>query len=145
MAQSKQMAICDAVAALLASVASGNVAQDRDYVLPTDKASQVHVNYSSSEPQEGMVYNVHPRDFATEIEVDVLARKSGSTQAAKVADALWVEIYGLVMANQTLGGLAIQLDPGGWDLVQDQADTSLCQLRGRFTVVHRTDNNSISS
>lgn len=148
MAQSKQVALRAAVAALLLAgtpLASGNVLQNRNYVLPQGVAAQIHVDATGSEFLELHLGNDSPRDWDTEIELRILARKSASVEASDVADALWVDAYGRVLADPTLGGLVWQLEPGDMTSDPDEADTSVCRLIWRFTVKHRTTNNSISA
>jgi hypothetical protein len=147
MAQSKHSAIRAAVAALLTTapaVAGGRIYQNREFALATDVASQVHINYDGSDPSE-IVITGAPVDWDTAIEITAKARTSGGVSAEDAADALWVEIYSRVMANQALGGLVGQLSAGSAFVERDEADTAVCKLTWRFTVKHRTDNNSIAS
>jgi hypothetical protein len=145
MANSKHLALCAAVATAIASVAGGRVRQDRAFKLAGDVSSQVHVNFRRTTPEQVVMYMDHPRDWVTDIDIAVLARKTGGDEAAVVVDAIWVEIYGLVMADASLGGLADYLEPGDVDVSPDEADNSVCRLDWRITVRHRTDNLSIAS
>jgi hypothetical protein len=148
MATSKHIEIRAAVAALFLAgtpLAGGNVLQNRDFALAGDVAKQLHVNLAGSTPEDSPVYAGRPRDWSTEIELVVLARADGGSQAHDVADAIWVDAYGRLMANQTLGGLVMGVDPGEMTVDPDEADTSLCRLTWRFTCKHRTTNDSISS
>lgn len=148
MAVSAQLAICNAVAALFAvapALADGQIHNTRDFSLATGVARQINVNFASSDPSDAVIYTGNPRDWTTEIELVIQARKIGSDEAPVVADALWVEAYARVMADQSLGGLVNKLDPGGAQVDPGQADTSLCRLIWRISCEHRTSNDSISS
>jgi hypothetical protein len=61
-----------------------------------------------------------------------------------VADAVWCDVYARVMANQSLGGLAMCVTPGAMTVETDEAETSLAQITWRFAVLHRTDRNVIT-
>lgn len=145
MAQSKHMQLRDAVAAAIASVAGGRVYRNRAFTLAKSASSQVHVNLRDADLEQPTMYAGHPRDWLTDVQVVVLARRDGSAEADDVVDALWVEIYGLVMADASLGGLADDLQPGPMRITEDQADTSVARLEWLVTARHRTGNNSISS
>lgn len=143
---SKQLQIRAALAALL--TASGGIGalvfENRDFALATGVSAQVHVNLRSSEPFDMLVYTDHPRDWRTEIEFVALTRKTGATEAGDAADALWVQIYQRVMADQGLGGLAWELLPGEATVEVDEADTSVARLTWLLTVNHRTTNNTLT-
>jgi hypothetical protein len=61
-----------------------------------------------------------------------------------VADAVWVDAWAIVMADQSLGGLvqAIDLAPVLRD--RDEADTDVHCITWQFTVMHRTTNNVLT-
>lgn len=147
MAASAQLQLRAAMAALLLAdtpLAGGRVHENRELQLATGVDSQVHVNFRGSRPTDMVIYTGHPREWMTEIELVFLARKSGGEEASDVADALWAEAYGRVMADQSLGGLAMDLLPGEVIVDDAEADTSLCRLTWTVTVQHRTSNNSLT-
>lgn len=144
MAASKHLQIRAAVAALVASVAGGRIHQNRDFNLATGIDSQVHVNFRRTDPDRVAMYSGHPVDWATELEIKVLARKVASQEAGDVADEIWVQVFGLVMADQSLGGRAAYLEPGTADVENAEGDTTTARLTWTLTVQHRTDNNSIA-
>ena len=146
MSQSQHVAIRMAVAALLSAapaLAGIKVHQNRDFDLPTGAAQQIHVNLAGTDGAEEVMEGA-PIDWRTELAVTVKARRSGLTGASDVADATWVVLYGLLRSDQSLGGLAMSISPGSANVDTDEADTSLARLDWRFTVEHRTDNNSIT-
>jgi hypothetical protein len=145
MAQSKQVQLRSAVAAMLATLTvDGGIHENREFTLGTDHASQVHVNLRSTDPTAPVMYANHPLDWKTELEIVVLARKAGAIEAADVADALWAQIFALVMADQSIGGRADFLEPGVAEIDDDQADTSLCRLTWSVSAQHRTASNTIT-
>lgn len=148
MDQSAHLAIRAAIAALMLAgtpLASGRVHENRDFVLAQGIDSQVHVNFVRTLPSEDELFTDQPRDWESEFELKFLTRASGGSQAHDVADALWVEAYARLMADQGLGGLVWDLQAGEAEVDTDEADTSVCRITWRFTCRHRTANNSIAS
>lgn len=145
MAASKHLAIRAAAAAALASMTlDGSLHLNRDLSLATGRHKSVHLNFLGTEPVDVVVYTDHPRDWNSEFELIVLARKFGGIEACDVADSIWVDAYSLLMADQSLGGLVEELVPGSVTVTDAEGDTSLCRLTWTFTAKHRTTNNSIS-
>lgn len=140
---SKHLQIRQAVSLALADVVQGRVRQNRNFNLPTGVDSQVHVNFRGSEPERGGIAGA-PIDWATEIEFVILARKVADQDASDVADAIWAEVFGLLMADQSLGGLAAYIEPGSAHVEDGEADTTTCRLTWSITVQHRTNNNAIA-
>lgn len=146
MATSKHLAIRAAVAALFAAapaLAGGRIFQNREYTLATGIDSQIHVNRVDSDPNVDVLFGA-PIDWQTQIEAVVKARRSGATEAEDVADAIWTDAYARLMADQGLGGLAMQVTQGAVSFGQDEADTDVAEITWRFAVMHRTDSNLIS-
>jgi hypothetical protein len=145
MANSQHYAVRAAVAALFtgAPLAGGNVFQNRDYALAADVASQIHVNRNTSQPEAIQITGA-PIDWTTEIELRFKARKTVSASADDVCDQLWVAAAALLLSNQTLGGLAMQIDPGDVSFEQDSGDTAVAEITQLFKVMHRTAGNTIS-
>lgn len=142
---SKHLQIRAAVAAAIATVAEQRVVQNRDFTLAKGVDSQVHVNFRGSDPDKvSMSLAGHPIDWSTEIEIQVLARKIADQEASDAADAIWAQLFALVMADQTLAGKADYLEPGSVDVEDAEGDTSTCRLTWTLTVRHRTDSNSIT-
>lgn len=146
MAISKHMAIRAAVAALFAAgpaLAGGRIFQNREYSLAVGVASQIHVNRVEADPN-GDILTGAPIDWVTQLEVVIKARKAAAVEAEDVADDIWTEAYARLMADQSLGGLAMQLTQGAVSFDQDEADTDVASITWRFSVSHRTANNVIS-
>jgi hypothetical protein len=148
MANSKHHAIGSYIAALMTAapaLAGGFVFENRDYALPTDRAAQLHVNVRNSPPMEPLAGVDSPIDWETTIEFTVLARRADGVEASAAADAIWTDVYGRVMADRGLGGLAWGFEPGEMNSEPDEADTSLTRLTWLIKVSHRTDATSIST
>jgi hypothetical protein len=142
---SKHLALRAAVATALAGVAGGRVYQNRSFSLATGVESQVHVNFRQADPEkDSMSLAGRPLDWSTEIELVILARKIADQEAADAVDAIWVQAFAAVMADQTLGGLADYLVPGSASVDDGEGDTSTARLTWTLTVTHRTSNNAIS-
>jgi hypothetical protein len=148
MANSRHYAIVQYVAALLIAgtpVAGGRVYEGLDYAMPPDAASQVHVLLDGiDDPDASLMYPNAPIDWTDHFIVVIKARRSGIDPAEKVADAVWTDVYARVLADRTFGGLLELFTPGGVAPDRDQADTDVALLTWRFTVLHRTTDNSIA-
>lgn len=154
MANSLQLALRDAVAALLLAdppLAAGEVHTNREAPLPVGGApSMINVRFVRSAPvevdaQAMLLSSTSIRDWLTELQIVIQARKVDDDEAATVADALWVAAHDRVMAAQSLGGLAIGLFPGEHSVEDELADTTLCRATWSFQVLHRSTGNSIAS
>jgi hypothetical protein len=146
MAQSQQAAIRAAVAALMHAgtpLCGGRIHENRAFQLPQGAAAQLHVNYRQSDP-ERIAFGGNPIDWTTEIELVIKTRAVGGVTAEDAADAIWVDAFARLMADQSLGGLVSDLQPGTAAAEDDQADTGTCRLTWSFTVQHRTEQNSLA-
>lgn len=147
MANSKHLALRSAIAALMTAgtpLAGGNVLENRAFKLATGLASQLHVNFEGSETLALLLGLDAPQDWESTFELRILTRKSGGMEAGDCADAIWTDAYARLMADQTLGGLAWELTPGEMSIDTAEGDTSVSELTWRFTVKHRTTNNTIT-
>lgn len=145
MSNSKHLQLRAAVATALAGVAEGRVYQNRSFTLATGVESQVHVNFRQADPDKEVMYASHPVDWTTTIEVVILTRKIADQEAADAADAIWVDAFAAVMADQTLGGKADYLEPGTAIVDDGEGETSTARLTWSLTARHRTDSNSVST
>jgi hypothetical protein len=158
MARTKHRAIRAAVAALLRAggtsispaptlsapaLKKGLVFENRVYRLAEGVISQIHVNYTGSDPDRVAIKGA-PIDWTTSIELLIRARREGDTSAEDVADEAWADVYARLMADQTLGGLAAYLDPGSMQVIDDQGEVDVCQLLWNVQYRHDTANNSIT-
>jgi hypothetical protein len=147
MPASQHLQIRAAIAAALLTaqvLPAARIHENRELTLSNGVDSQLHVNFKQSRPREQVVYTSHPREWDSEYELVLLARKTAGEEASDVADLLWVAVYQAVMADTTLGGLSIDLLPGEATVDDAEGDTSLCRLTWSLTVQHRTSNNTLT-
>lgn len=147
MATSKHLQIRAALAAAIVAAGvlpAARVHENRDFTLATGIDSQLHVNFRQSRPEDVVVFSTQPRDWTSEYEIVILARKAAGVEASSAADALWASVYQAVMADRSIGGRAIDLEPGEASVAEDEGDTSLCRLIWTLAVQHRTENNTIT-
>ena len=74
--------------------------------------------------------------------VDVHARAEAS--ADKTADATCASVHSKLMADPTLGGLAVDLSEQGTEWDHEQSDQSLVVVRMRFAAWYRHPRNSLT-
>jgi hypothetical protein len=137
---SNHFAVRAAVAALFMgdpALAGDNVFENRDYTLAEGVTTQIHVNRVLSQP-EAVGTTGSPITWTTEIEMLFKARKSADIDADDACDQLWTGAFGKLLSNQTLGGLAMRIEPGDALFDQDPVDTNVAEITQRFTVMHRT-------
>lgn len=142
MATSQHLAVRNAVAALFAGLAGDRIFSNRDLPLPTDAASRIDVYRVSSDPEQPTTW--HPIDWKTLLRIEIRARSASGVSAEQVAEDLACACFERVMAAQDLGGLAQDLQPGGLEWDQDEADTAVARVTWEITVTHVTDNNVIT-
>lgn len=135
MAASQHLGIRDAVAALVTGLAAGTGENDPAPVA-TDQASRVNVKRVRSTPSQPTTS--HPIDWDTELQIEIIARVEA------VADDLACSCFAAVMADESLGGLATGLQPGGFDWDEDQAETTVHRVTWNLNVFHVTQNNVIT-
>jgi hypothetical protein len=143
MSQSKHQGIVTALATMLAALSGVAVIEGRDIPLDTSTAKQVNLFLDDSTPSTGMLTGA-PVDWITQLNVQIKARRTASSSAEAVADAVWVDAWQIVMADQSLGGLVQGLDLAPVLRERDEADTDVHCITWQFTVMHRTANNVLT-
>jgi hypothetical protein len=143
MSQSKHQAIVTQLTTMLGALSGVPVIEGRDIMLDTSTAKQVNLFLGDSTPNNDILTGA-PVDWITQINMQIKARRTASDSAEAVADAVWVDAWAIVMADQSLGGLvqAIDLAPVLRD--RDEADTDVHCITWQFTVMHRTTNNVLT-
>ena len=133
------MAVRDAFAAALLAdpPVSPRVEEQRELSLPQGVASQVSVFRDASDPSEGFIRGA-PVDWSTQLRVECKARTTAGATAERAADALCVAVYQRVMADPSLGGVALDLNPGPMRWEQDDLDTAVAVATQIFYARHRT-------
>lgn len=147
MSNSQHQTIVTAAVALLTAgtpLCGGRVYEGREYHLASTDASQIRVFLDESIPSAREITGA-PVDWTTTV-VNVIKsrRTSGATSAEQAADAIWVDVWARVMADQSLGGLVAMLDPQAVIRDRDEADTDLAVFTWRYIVQHRTSSNVIT-
>lgn len=139
-----QHAICQAVAAMLASlpmVGSGDVRVQRRRPMPQAVVAQVFVFYDESTPtlktSDSIVWK-------TRVRIEHVARDAAGTPADAAADAMLQESYSRILADRKLGGLATDVEPVGIAVTGDEADTALCAGQLLVDITHRCARASIA-
>lgn len=145
MAATLHLGIRAAVAALLnagTALAGGRIHQNRHYVLASSEASAIWVNRLDTAPERVVLGRL---DWRTELDVVIRTRTSGGTSAESAADTLSEAVFARVMTNPTLDGAAIDTVPGAITWEDEEADTPIAVCALRFTVIHRTSEESLSA
>lgn len=144
---SLHMALCRAIVALLTAsptLAGGNVTANRRRPMPASVKQQIFV-YLEESPAERGAIAAAPFDWRTRIRVECVARDDGPIDADTAADALGVQAYARILADTTLAGLALDVEPVGMAWAGDEADTALVACQLIFTVWHTSANNAIAA
>lgn len=146
MAVGKHQAIRNAVAAAYAAgtALSARIMENRELALPDGAPSQIQVYCVESIPDRPFVSTFAPVDWNTQLRTVIKTRKDGTTSADELADALLQGCFARLMADQSLGGLCQQLDPGPVTWEADELDSNVVMVSWVATATHRTDSNSIA-
>jgi len=142
----KHLGIRNAVAALLvALLPADRIHTNRAQSLPDGVASDIVVARRLSVPERNLAGATAPIDWQTELRITIRARTVGAATAEATADALMAQVYALVMTDTTLGGSAMDLDPGAMDWSEDEAETGLALVTWDCRVMHRTTFDDITT
>jgi hypothetical protein len=144
---SLHLGIRDAVAALYqagTALADGRIFENREFALATGVPSHLQVFRVDSDPQRVLLGGTAPIDWITTVRTVIKARADAGVSAEVAADAIAVQAYARVMADQTLGGLAEQLEPGKFEWDQDEADTDVSKVTWDVHVRHSSFADTIS-
>ncbi len=139
--------VCQAIAALLLVapvLALGNVVANRKRPMPLGINSQIFVYFEESSATRGEIRNA-PVDWRTRVRVECVARDVPGQLAETTADAMGVQVYARVMADVSLGGLALDVIPLAVGLAADEADAGLAAYQLMFEVWHRSQEGSIAA
>lgn len=137
MSNSAHMAVRNAVvAALLAApaLAGGRVVGNRRRPMAQEHPSQIFVYLEDAVASRTVLGLV---DWRTRIRVECLARATSTTPADDAADALAASAYARLMADTTLAGAAIDLDPQAIAWTEDETDPALSACQQIYTVWHQ--------
>ena len=137
------------VAAIVAALNAGTpvatqVARVRLRPLAASQAQAVVVRPLNSEVSEMALIPGHPVGWATAIAVECYARSSVALAPDVAVDSLVESVYARLMADTTLGGVVVALQPQsiGWDFDADGEQTTCATLV--FTARHRSPGATLS-
>lgn len=135
-------AVVDDLAA--AGIAGGRVS----HIYPSDAAlahEAVAVGVESSQPDAGTVASGFI-DWTTTLRVDCYVRFGvNARRPHEAVTALYGAVFARLLANPTLDGLCMDIEPGtaGWNYADDERQLAL--VSSVFRIRHRTSNNSTAS
>ena len=134
-----------AIQSAQAEMAGGNVQRGRAWPMAEQDQELVKVYLDQSTVTQFSLGG-QPNDWNTRVRCEYHARGTTADNAEVLADALLVQGLELVLADPTLGGLAIiGIEPIAMAWSSDDADTSVGIAQCLFQVVHRTPAHSIAA
>lgn len=116
----------------LTSVPAANVYRSRVQAFSKSESPALHLQWIQDSPNQTTHATI---DWSLTMKISVLIR--GSVPDA-IADAVVAEIYHKLMADPTLDGLVIGLDPGNSDFQIFEADNDAGVIGLEFVAVYRT-------
>ena len=134
------------VAALLAApaLAGGRVSEEADFdQLPESVDQAVSVAMLSSEPRAILLGATAPIDWRTTVRVLCFARRDTAGASGRASRALHASVYARLMADQTLGGLASQIDPPVMSADAALIGTRMGVLSADYVIHHRSSSTSL--
>lgn len=107
-------------------------------------SEQIRIFHESSSPERLGVFGA-PIDWRTTLRFEVMGREKLSPEAPAddVADALVGEVFAAMQSDLSLSGKTIDIEPGSLITTEDDADRSVTSIQMLFTLVHRTQGNTI--
>lgn len=140
---SKRELIMQAVKAALTGTSGvgSRVYRSRADKFGAAEAPAINIMPDSEDPTENTIGKV---DAKLNIEVQVYHRSS-TTPPDEQADSVVEEVFSRLMADSTLGGLAVDISETGtnWDF--DESDRTALLVRMRFAIWYRHNRNSLTS
>lgn len=127
------------------ALAGGALFKNRLRKLPEGNDQAVVVHFGSSSPSRGAIRGA-PVDWTTRVIVECYAREDNLDVAGESNSlALHRDVYDRLMADPSLGGLAMDLIDPELDTDADPADTDLACVIAQYTVLHRTDSHTLQA
>lgn len=142
MATKREQIMQAVMAALSGTTGVGSrIYRSRADKFSASEAPALNVLPDNEDPAE---YTTGKVDAKLAIEVQVYHRSS-STPPDQLADPVVEDVHARMMADSTLGGLAIDISENGtsWDF--DESDRTQLLVRMRFVIWHRHNRNSLTS
>ena len=138
-----------AVGAILAALSAGTpvapqVARVRLRPIAQATGTAVIVTPLATEVAEAALMPGYPVSWTTAIKVECYARSSAATTPDVAVDSLVADVYARLMADPTLGGVVISLQPQSinWDFDADGDNTACATLV--FNARHRSPGATLS-
>lgn len=135
---SRSLVIADHIETLLAGVSG--VTMHRDIVRAIDRAEQLALVVEQGDEPAPQAEFVGTRERLVEIKVSVVAKGSAPYS---LADAPLVAAHNLIMADRSLGGLALDIDEGPTNRQRDALEREVGVITKTYTVAYRTASDSL--
>lgn len=119
------------------ALADGGVHRARRRPMPEGVKGLINVYLGGSLPTRGSIAGA-PIDWLTAIRLETIARGDASTTGDQAALALHQKAWERLFGTPSLGGLAMDMEPGPIVSDEDEADTQLGVVIGTVQVMHRT-------
>lgn len=123
-------------------LADGGVTRARRRPLDEGKRQAINLYFGGSLPDRGTIRGA-PIDWSTLVRMECLSRALPEQTADQAALELHAKAWERLMANQSLGGLAMDMVPGPIDTDEDERDTAIGCAIGTVQVTHRTAANTL--
>ncbi len=136
--------IVDAVVALLAAAPalSDFIAEDDEGAIAEDACSAILVRFVESDPIVPSISG-GPVDWNTRLGIECYARADASSSTGRASRRLHAAAFARLMADPTLGGAAMGMEPGQVMSEQDRRDSRLGCCIGQYLYLHRTQANTL--
>lgn len=141
--------VSNAVAAIVAALSAEapvapQIARVRLRPIGANTTTAVVVRPLASNVVEALLTPGYPVSWTTAIAVECYARSSASTSPDVAVDSLLVNVYERLMADPTLGGVVVSLQPKdiAWDFDVDGEQTTCATLV--FSAFYRANGATLS-
>jgi len=136
------------VAALLAgpALASGRVSEEANFdELPESVNLAVSVAMLGSDPRMVLLGATAPIEWRTTVRVLCFARSDTAGASGRASRELHAAVYARLMADQTLGGLAMAIDVPTLSADTSLIGTRMGVLSADYVIHHRTASTSLDA
>ena len=118
----------------------GAIDEDVDTeAVPEGTTELINVRHETSTPVNRAAIRGNPVEWQTDIVVEAYARgDSPQPGTGRASRALQARVYARLLAEPSLGGVAIDLLPGPIGTDSDRVDRRLGCCAATYTVIHRT-------
>ena len=138
--------ILDEIKTTLAGTAGGvgsRIYRERTTPLARNESPAIVVEPSSDTPEISVS---HQRvDWTLRIVVSVIVRGSASNTPYEVADPICESLHSKLLADLTVGGYAIDIEPAGVTFEMIDADQPAAVIQNTFVIKYRTTLGSLST